>query len=278
MIKHALFVLALGPCQRPSDTPLPPKSRAETTSDSTTPPEPSPTTKKWTLALPPTVATDWCVDSTRALDEDTCYVLPGEPTSTLLIYLHGIVPPAKDSYQKTHFETVVANAARRARAAALIPRGKQGLAPKGFAGWWGWPTSEVTYRANASELVPLIERKRRRLEQALGVEFSRVYLAGSSAGAYFAAALALHGAFHADGFGAMSGGAGWQTPELQRLEPKPFYIGYGASDSVRSAALALAALLRRSGWPVRVAEHAVPHGAQEIYLDEAFAFWREHAP
>lgn len=211
-----------------------------------------------------------------ALDEDCCYVVPDAPTATLLIYLHGIVPPEKESTQKTNLERVVANGARRANAAALLPRGKQGFAPKGYDGWWGWPTSDSLYRRHADELLARIRSKRDELERLAAKRFDRVFVAGSSSGAYFAVAIALHGGLEADGFGAMSGGAGVGTKELARLTPKPFYIGFGTYDSVATSARSLAALLRRSGWPVQVSAHPVGHGAKEIYLDEAFTFWRQH--
>ncbi|WP_437276810.1 hypothetical protein WME90_36990 [Sorangium sp. So ce375] len=54
------------------------------------------------------------------------------------------------------------------------------------------------------------------------------------------------------------------------------YIGFGAQDTVGGSARAPAGLLPGAGWPVRVAEHPFGHGAKEVYLDEAFAFWREH--
>ncbi|WP_437669187.1 hypothetical protein [Sorangium sp. So ce131] len=230
----------------------------------------------WPPARPPAIETDWCIPGVDALDEETCYVLPDAPTRTLLIYLHGIVPPTKESQQKTNFETVVVRASRRAGVAALMPRGKVGLAPKGFARWWGWPTGGAAYREHAAGFVAAFAEKRRKLEQLAGVSFSRVYVAGSSSGAFFAAALALGGDIEADGFGAMSGGGGRATPELPRLAPRPFYIGFGTHDAVGGSARALADVLRGAGWPVRVAEHPVGHGAKEIYLDEAFAFWREH--
>ncbi|WP_437333507.1 hypothetical protein [Sorangium sp. So ce394] len=236
------------------------------------PPEQAP----WPRARPPRVETDWCIDGVDALDEETCYVLPDAPTRALLIYLHGIVPPGKESQQKTNFETVVSRAARRAGVAALMPRGKVGLAPKGYARWWGWPTGGPAYEKHAAAFVATFAEKRRKLEEVAGVAFSRVYVAGSSSGAFFAAALALRGGIDADGFGAMSGGGGQATAELATRAPRPFYIGFGAHDSVGRSARALADVLRGAGWPVRVAEHPVGHGAKEVYLDEAFAFWREH--
>ena len=220
--------------------------------------------------------TDWCTADVSALDVSNCYVLPEEPTRTLLIYLHGIVPPTKDSPQKTNFEKVVANAARRAGAAALIPRGEQGLAPKKYDRWWGWPTTGPSYRRLGEKFIRQFGEAREKLEDVAGVKFERVYVAGSSAGAYFAAAIALHGGMQADGFGAMSGGAGWKTEELSQLPPKPFYVGYGEHDSVGGSARALGKLLKDAGWPVKVASHPLGHGAREVYIDEAFEFWRAH--
>jgi predicted esterase len=225
----------------------------------------------------PRVESEWCIAAVDALDDETCSVLPSEPTRLLLVYFHGIVPPGGESAQKTNYQTVVANAARRAGVAALMPRGRQGLAPKGQESWWGWPTTERSYREHAASIVQSISLKRKELEDRAGVSFSRVYVAGSSSGAYFVTALALHGGIEADGFAALSGGSGRVTAEFARSTPKPFYIGYGSYDSVGESARALGELLRRAGWPVRVREHPVGHGAREIYLDEAFAFFRDSA-
>lgn len=204
-------------------------------------------------------------------------MLPKSPTHTLLIYLPGVVPPGKDSPQKTNVERVVRSAADRAGVAALLPRGKQGLAPKGLKDWWGWPTTEREYRKLSAPLVTKIHEKKRELEQATGTAFSRVYLAGSSSGAYFIALLALHGGMRADGFGILSGGAGRATPELPRLTPRPVYIGFGSEDSVGAAARRLGRVFLKAGWPVRIAVHHVGHGAKQVYLDEAFAFWKGQA-
>jgi predicted esterase len=221
------------------------------------------------------VQSDFCIELVNALDEETCYVLPDAPTKDLLLYLHGIVPPAGESAVKTNFETVVANASKRAGVAALIPRGRQGLAPKGHPGWWGWPTSAEGYARLAPELVESFVAKRKALEALVGRSFERWFVAGSSSGAYFTAALALNGGIDADGFGAMSGGALSARSDLTKLSPKPFYIGYGTRDSVGPSARSLSERLKQAGWPVLVSAHPVGHGAKEVYLDEAFAFWRE---
>lgn len=247
--------------------PAPPSDAASPDSAATNPP--------WPRHPLPRVETDWCTEGVSALDEQTCAVLPDEPSRTLLVYLHGVVPPTEQSPQKTNYQRVVARAARRAGAAALLPRGLQGTS-KRFPRWWTWPMGAAAYRTEVPALMERLKQSQAALEELAGVRFERVYVAGSSAGAYFVAQLVLAGDVQADGYGAMSGGAGHATPELARLPPKPFYIGYGSSDSVGASARALGQLLKKAGWPVRVAVHPVPHGAQEVYLDEAFAFWAEH--
>ncbi|MBK7578985.1 MAG: hypothetical protein IPI67_02155 [Myxococcales bacterium] len=231
----------------------------------------------WPPHDPQAVATDWCTDAVRGLDPSTCFYLPEQPTDTLLIYLHGVVPPERTSVQKTNYQAVVARASRRAGAAALMPRGNQGLTPKGLERWWGWPTAPGSYQRLSSELVLRIQAARKLLEQATGIEFRRVYLAGSSSGAYFVATLAQRGDIDVDGFGAMSGGTAVLEPNLRELSPRPVYIGYGLYDTVGKSARQLGQLLVNAKWPVRVAEHRTGHGAREIYLDEAFPFWAEHA-
>ena len=288
-----LLLLALSGCRagndasRPSDVarPVAPSSGVENAPRANVTPDPPPTDARapaqrvgQNVVSQPPPETDWCIETMRVLDETTCYVLPEPQSSVLIIYFHGIVPPEKTSVQKTNLETVLANAAHRARAAALLPRGKQGFAPRGHERWWGWPTGEPAYGRHAPELLAMVSEKREKLERLAGAAFQRVYLAGSSSGAYFVAVVALRGAFPADGFAALSGGSGSITPELAQLPPKPFYIGYGSQDSVGPGARALSELLRGAGWPVKIAAHPVGHGAKEVYLDEAFAFWRTHAP
>jgi predicted esterase len=226
------------------------------------------------------VATDWCVEGMKGLDEDCCYVEPLGATR-LLVYLHGIVPPVKDSVQKRTVEAAVMNAATRAGVAAIVPRGRRGIGPSGAHDWWAWPTSPGTHAQMVGEIVARWAVLKKKLEDARGRSFERTYLAGSSNGAYFLSAIALRGdadelGFPIDGYGAMSGGApGGRGPSaLKGRTPRAIYVGYGAYDAeTKPGALALAAVFENAQWPLRIAEHPFGHGAREAYLDEAFAFW-----
>lgn len=216
-----------------------------------------------------------------ALDDETCFVLPQTDAGErrLLIYLHGIVPPQAKSDQKRLVETVVMSAATRAGYAAMIPRGRRGIGP-GFAkDWWAWPTTSSDYAKYAKQMIASFLERRTALEAIAGGRFKRTYLAGSSNGAYFATSIALRGAMDIDGFGAMSGGSGAGTlpSALAALPARAFYVGIPTYDTTNADGKTLAALLDATKWPHKVAEHPLGHGAKEIYLDEAFAFWDAEA-
>jgi predicted esterase len=232
----------------------------------------------------PPVVTDWCIVGLDALDEDMCYVLPplaeGKPRR-LLVYLHGIVPPVPTSPQKHTVETTVLRASVRWGAAALVPRGRRGIGPAQASDWWAWPTSPATHAELTPAIVARWAAAKKKLEVIAGAPFERTYLAGSSNGAYFLAALALRGdlvalGFSVDGFGAMSGGAtgGRGLDSLAKVTARPFYVGFGSYDEeTRANVRSLVTTLESAHWPVRVAEHPFGHGANEVYLDDAFAFW-----
>ena len=173
------------------------------------------------------------------------------------------------------------HASVRAGAAALVPRGLRGVGPPPATDWWAWPTTPASHVALTPSIVARWAAAKRKLEAIAGGPFERTYLAGSSNGAYFLSALALRGDsvalnFPVDGFGAMSGGAssGGGYPSSARLAPTPFYIGFGIYDDETQAHVrSLVTALEAAGWPLRVAKHPLGHGASEVYLDEAFAFW-----
>jgi predicted esterase len=230
---------------------------------------------------PPGIKSAFCLDGVvETLAEDACYVLPDRPTTTLLVYLPGLMPPDPESPEKRTVETVVANAARRAGVAALVPRGPtrgELAAPahdsKGLDAWRSWPTDDDAHRRHARRLVEHIASRVHNLEALAGAPFERVFLGGSSAGAYFVAHLALRGEYPADGFAIISGGSSRPAPHLADLPKRPLYVGYGDGDIVGSRADQLAAQARAAGWNVRVSVHHTGHGSREVYLDEAFALF-----
>jgi predicted esterase len=254
-------------------TPAPPPAPADALAPPPAP-APAPTRTATSAPPPPPIETDWCVAGLAALDEETCYVLPplaeGKPRR-LLLYLHGIVPPVPASPQKENVMASVLHAATRAGAAALVPRGVRGIGPAGSKDWWGWPTSPGKHAELAPSLVARIEAAKKKLETLAGAPFERTYLAGSSSGAYFATNLALRGDIDVDALGAMSGGA---PSPVVRKRPLVVYVGFGRyDDSARAGAKALARTTEAAGWKTKLAEHPFGHGAREVYLDEAFAFW-----
>lgn len=224
----------------------------------------------------PKVTTDWCTAGLVGLDEETCYVPPRSGDARprrLLVYLHGIIPAKHvGAVQKENVMSAVKNAAERAGAAAIVPRGMQGVGPTGSKDWWAWPTSPDAHAKHAPALVKRIEAAKAKLEDALGAPFAKTYLAGSSNGAYFAVNLALRDEIAIDGLGAMSGGA--PRTAVARTKPIAVYVGFGSSDEPsKNGGLALAKVTEAAGWKTKVAEHPFPHGAREIYIDEAFSFW-----
>lgn len=284
----ALALTALAACRTP---PREPPRRAEEPSDaglSVGAIEAGPPQVTVADAGPSRLPPGFCTDGFEPLDptHEACVLVPASGGAAsaprLLVYLHGIVPPQDESPQKTNVLRVVAAAATRAGVVALVPRGVRGVGPKGAKDWYAWPTSPADHLRLARDIVLRIAAAKRTIEARSGRPCARTYLAGSSNGAYFLSALALRGELHAlafdvDGLGAMSGGApGGSSPGAPAAGASrpPFYVGFGTFDEeTKRGAVALGALLTASRWPAKVAEHALGHGAREIYLDEAFAFW-----
>jgi len=77
----------------------------------------------------------------------------------------------------------------------------------------------------------------------------------------------------ADGYGVLSGCAPFWSPKIGELTPKPVYVGYGLFDTVKKGCDSFVDQLKRAGWPIKVSEFKTGHGAREVYLDEAFAYW-----
>lgn len=285
-------VIAAG-CTRPEPPRLaqsepveePAATSARPVEPAVAPAPPAPEPPKWPPSPPGTETTFCLPDLVEALAEDACYVLPERPTKTLLVYLPGLTPPGVESNEKRTVQTVVVNSARRAGIAALVPRGptRDELASpardaKGLGSYRSWPTSDDAYGRHARRLVERIRAHQRALETLIGAPFERVYLGGSSAGAYFVGHLAIRGDFLADGFAVISGGSSRPAPRLAALPKRPLYIGFGDGDIVGATAEELAKQARAAGWNVRVAMHHTGHGSREFYLDEAFALFGIQGP
>ena len=221
----------------------------------------------------PEVVTPWCPSPWRGLDENTCWLLPEAAPSSLVIYLSGIVPPGPPGALQANMQQVVARAALRAGAAVLMPRGRAGLGPAATRSWWSWPTSKADVDRFAPAMVAGWFAARTRLEAALGAPFPHTYLAGSSSGAYFLTSLAVRGAIEVDGLAATAGGGAGTGALSAAPRMPPFYVGFGSGDPAASQLRGFGKALRGAGWPSLVREHPGGHGAREVYLDEAFAFW-----
>src|SRR5262249_5769962 len=103
--------------------PEPGESSAGPAPAATAAPAPASAAPRWPPPAPGQKSA-FCLEGVvETLMEDACYVLPDRPTKTLLVYLPGLMPPGPESPEKRTVETVVANAARRAGVAALVPRG-----------------------------------------------------------------------------------------------------------------------------------------------------------
>lgn len=226
----------------------------------------------------PDVATPWCPAPWHGLDEGTCWLLPDGPPSALLIYLSGIVPPGPPGPLQGNMQQVVARAALRAHAAVLMPRGRVGLGPSATRSWWSWPTAKADMDRLAPAMVQSWLEARRRLEAHLVGSFPRTFLAGSSSGAYFLVGLAARGAIEVDGLAATAGGGASASILAGAVHKPPFYVGFGTGDPAAAQLRGFGKALHAAGWPSLVREHPGGHGAREVYLDEAFAYWNGMDP
>ena len=213
---------------------------------------------------------EWCSEGTGMLSEDACVALPEGTVGKnvpLLIYLHGIIPPKAPQPQKSKVLGIVAAAAKKHGFVALLPRGVRGIGPKAFVDWYAWPTSGGAYKKYATQMVANWLALRANLEKRLDHRFSRVWLAGSSNGAYFLSILAVRGDISVDAFAALSGGARVGTARQDAVKV-PFLVAYGSFDATNGDGKGLAAYLRGAGWPVIEREHRFDHGAKAEYLDD----------
>lgn len=235
-----------------------------------------------TTPLEATAETPWCAPELQKFPGEVCAYVPESTKAPkiLVIYLHGLVK-ANTEWQWTQERSVVRNA-KRMGFAALMPRGRMGIAPKKWPDYWSWPTSASAQAAVEEELISEWRSAQQKLEEQLGAPFQSVYVLGFSNGAYYGSSLALRGRFPVDGYGIFAGGghSSLKTPGEANRNRTPIYVGFGLKDreATRDSS-ELATLLRALHWPHHaMGRRGVGHAMTDSQVEAAFQFFRkQHA-
>jgi predicted esterase len=225
----------------------------------------------------------WCADEFETLPNGVCYFEPesAEPVKRLAIFLHGLVKVGSD-WQHNQ-QRSAARVARQNGFAVLMPRGRVGAGSQKFADQWNWPTSVAGREQYEREVLDEWSAARAAVEQRRGLPFERLYVLGFSAGAYYAASLALGNRFQADGFGVFAGGGAAKDTarHLRRMRSRtPIYVGWGMKDSARHDPERLAKALKTAGWPHKASgRRGVGHAMTDSQVRDAIAFFeRKRTP
>ena len=227
-------------------------------------------------AEPPAADEPWCHESVETLSDGMCYAGPkgDEPPETLVIFLHGVVKVGT-TWQHTQ-QQAAARFAKQNGFAALMPRGRVGAGSTKFADHWNWPTSAAGQKEHEAAVIDEWMAAKDALEQKNGKPFARVYVFGFSAGAYYAASLALRGRLPVQGYGIFAGGGAPKHVErwARGVSPKPpIYVGWGTKDKARKDPQKLARALRAMSWKHRaVGRRGVGHTMTDAQIREAYAF------
>jgi predicted esterase len=219
----------------------------------------------------------WCADGIEALTPTVCHYSPRAPDDapdTLVIFLHGVV-----KYGTTwqwNGERAVVRGAKANGFEAIMPRGRLGAGSKKFADYWNWPSSVVGQKQYEDEVIAEWMSAKQALEARNGRPFAHVYVFGFSAGAYYAASLALRGRIDVDGYAVFAGGGAPAHVErwAKGVHPKPpIYVGYGFKDKAHKDPQKLGRALRAMRWPSRlVGKKNVGHSMPDAGVREAIRF------
>jgi predicted esterase len=222
----------------------------------------------------------WCSPELETLADGMCYFAPpGEaPPETLVVFLHGVIKLGT-SWQYAQ-QLALARFAKQNRFAVLMPRGRVGAGSKQFADHFTWPTAAAAQKTLEPEIIDEWTAARAELEQKHGRPFSRMYVFGFSAGAYYAASLALRGRLPVQGYAVFAGGG---APKhvvrwARGVRPKPpIYVGWGTKDKARKDPQALAKALAAMQWTHRAAGRPrVGHTMTDAQVKDAFEFLSRH--
>ncbi len=220
----------------------------------------------------------WCNEAVEKLSDGMCHFSPakeGQPApTTLVIFLHGVIKVGTDWQYNQHLALV--RAAKANGFEVLLPRGRVGAGSKKFAEYWNWPTSVAGQKEHEDPVIAEWMEAKKVLEERNGRPFEKVYVFGFSAGAYYAASLALRGRIPVDGYGVFAGGGAPKGVErwAKGVRPRPpIYVGWGGKDKARKDPQRFARALRALGWSHKaVGRKKVGHSVTDAQIREAIAF------
>ncbi|GMV11949.1 MAG: alpha/beta fold hydrolase [Myxococcales bacterium] len=221
----------------------------------------------------------WCFqgEGIEALTPTVCHYSPAPPErapDTLVIFLHGLTKLG--TTWQWNGQRGLARAAKAHGFEVITPRGRLGAGSKKYADHWNWPSSAEGQKELEAEVLAEWKAAQQELEKRNGRPFARVYVWGFSAGAYYAASLALRGRLSVAGYGIFAGGGAPKGVErwAKGTQPKPpIYVGYGHKDRARKDPARLGRALKAMGWKSLVVGRAkVGHSMTDAQVREAFAF------
>ncbi len=221
----------------------------------------------------------WCFqgEGLEALTPTVCHYSPASPErapDTLVIFLHGLTKLG--TTWQWNGQRGLARAAKAHGFEVITPRGRLGAGSKKYADHWNWPSSAEGQKQLEAEVLAEWKAAQQELEKRNGRPFAKVYVWGFSAGAYYAASLALRGRLPVAGYGIFAGGGAPKGVErwAKGTQPKPpIYVGYGHKDRARKDPARLGRALKAMGWKSLVVGRAkVGHSMTDAQVREAFAF------
>jgi predicted esterase len=222
----------------------------------------------------------WCSPEVESLADGMCFFAPpgAEPPDTLVVFLHGVIKVGTD-WQHAQ-QLALARFAKRNGFAVLMPRGRVGAGSNKFADHFNWPTAAAAQTTLEPEIIGEWMAAKAELEQRNGRPFARMYVFGFSAGAYYAASLALRGRLPVQGYAVFAGGG---APKhvlrwARGVKPKPpIYVGWGSKDKARKDPQNLAKALAAMKWKHRAVGRAkVGHTMTDAQVRDAFEFLSRH--
>ena len=223
----------------------------------------------------------WCYagEGIEALTPTVCHYSPksaDQAPDTLVVFLHGLTKLG--TTWQWNGQRGLARFAKAHGFEVIMPRGRLGAGSKKYADMWNWPGSYEGQKTVEEEVLAEWKAAQKALEERNGKPFARVWVFGFSAGAYYAASLALRARVSAAGYAVFAGGGAPKGVErwARATQPKPpIYVGYGGKDRAKKDPQKLGHALKAMGWKsMLVGRPKVGHSMTDGQVREAVAFLR----